>query len=118
MNDLLTLKKNLEFQRVFKKGKWVGGDYLSIYFLPNKKKSNYIGIAVSKKVTKSSVKRNRIRRLIREAYRMNETMIMTGFDFVFVWKLTCPYEQAEFHKIKQDIMKAFRKMNIWIEKGE
>ena len=111
---MLTLKKNLEFQRVFKKGKWVGGDFLSIYYLPNKKKTNYIGVAVSKKVTKSSVKRNRIRRLIKEAYRKNESLVLAGFDIVFIWKLNCPHEQASFDLIDKDIQKCFRKINLYL----
>ena len=115
---MLTLKKNYEFQRVFKKGSWYGGNYFSIYISPNKKNSNYIGIAISKKVSKSSVKRNHLRRLIREAYRVHESECVIGFDIVFVWKISCSAENVTFHDIEEDFLKCFRKGQLLREKGE
>ena len=112
MIGLLTLKKNYEFQKVFKKGTWYGGDLLSIYVVPNHKKANYIGIAVSKKVSKSSVKRNRIRRLIKESYRNIEKNIQLGFDIVMVWKVSCPFEKATYYAINQDIKKCLKKAQL------
>ena len=109
---MLTLKKNYEFQKVFKKGVWYGGDLLSVYIVPNNKNLNYIGIAVSKKISKSSVKRNRIRRLIKEAYRYIEKNILSGFDIVMVWKTNCPFEKADYYSIIQDLQKCFDKAKI------
>lgn len=54
-----------------------------MYILKNKKNINRIGITTSKKIG-NAVKRNRDRRIIREAVRKLEGEMKTGFDFVFV----------------------------------
>ena len=110
---LLTLKKNYEFQKVFKKGTWYGGDFVSVYIFPNQKKSNYIGIAISKKCFKSSVKRNHLRRLIKEAYRLKEDSLLKGFDIVIVWKTSASFEEANYFKIEKDLLKIFTKANLY-----
>lgn len=111
---MLTLKKNYEFQKTLKKGKWYNSNLINMYIDVNGKDSNYIGIAVGKKVSKSSVKRNRIRRLIREAYRLNENKIKKGLNIVMVWKTSCSFELAEFHAIEKDILFCFKRAGIHI----
>lgn len=111
---MLTLKKNYEFQRTLKKGKWYKANLVNVYIDENNKNLNYIGIAVGKKVSKSSVKRNRIRRLIRESYRINENKIEKGFNIVVVWKTSCPFELANFYAIEKDLLFCFRKADILI----
>ena len=109
---MLTLKKNHEFQKVLKKGKWYGSNLLNVYITQNNKEFNYIGIAVSKKVSKSSVKRNRIRRLIREAYRINENKILCGMNIIIIWKTDLSFELANFRDIQRDLLYCLKKANI------
>jgi ribonuclease P protein component len=54
-----------------------------MYILNNELSNNRIGISVSKKVG-NSVVRHRITRLIRESYRLNESMFNSGLDIVLV----------------------------------
>lgn len=109
---MLTLKKNYDFQRTLKKGNWYNGNFVSVHIEKNNKNSNYIGIAVSKRVSKSSVRRNRIKRLIREAYRVNEKQIKRGTNIVITWKSSCSFELANFNDIKNDLMICFEKANL------
>ena len=69
MIRIKTLKKNYEFKNVLSKGKFYIGKQISIYILKNNLKTNVIGIAVSTKQC-NAVLRNRIKRLIRENYRL------------------------------------------------
>ena len=115
---MLTLKKNYEFQSVLKKGTWYGGNLLNIYILKNNKNINHIGVSVGKKVSKSSVKRNRIRRLIKEAYRLEEVKIKSGINIVIVWKTSCVFELANFYAIKNDLKQCFKKAEIYNENVE
>ena len=116
--NLLTLKKNFEFQKVFQKGKWYSGNYLYIYALPNKKEKNSIGIAVSKKFSKSSVKRNRIRRLIKEAYRLHEEQFRQGYQIVIVWKSDVLQEDFSYGMIEEDLLKCFKKADFIIKEED
>ena len=98
-----TLKKNYEFKNVLTKGKYYNGNYIDIYIKKNNKNFNYIGIAVSVKVGKA-VKRNRIKRLIRENYRLLEDKISVGYDIIFLWKKNKNISEANFFNIKYDII--------------
>lgn len=77
------IRKNAEFRAVYRKGKSFSNKILVLYVYKNKKDVNRLGISVSKKVGKS-VTRNRIKRLINEAYRNNNNNLKTSFDLVFI----------------------------------
>jgi len=82
MLNTVPLRKNSDFMRVYKKGRYYAGKYMVLYTLANKTGKIRLGISVSKKLGKS-VSRNRIRRLIRENYRLRETSISQGIDLIF-----------------------------------
>ena len=75
--------KNRDFQIVYQKGKSYANKYLVMYILRNNTEENRLGISVSKKVG-NSVIRHRITRLIRESYRLQESMFQNGFDIVVI----------------------------------
>lgn len=106
-----TLKKNYEFKNVLTKGKFYKGKYIEIFVLKNKRSSNFIGIAVQKKVAKA-VKRNRIKRLIRENYRLLEKEIKECYDIVIIWKKNVPIGAANFKNINEDMLKLFERANL------
>lgn len=111
MKKTLTLRKNNEFQYIFKKGSWYNSKNISMYVIKNEKDVNMLGIAVGKKVAKS-VKRNRIKRLIREAYRLNENNIKTGYSIIIVWKTKSEVINATFKGIENDLLECFKKAGI------
>lgn len=78
-----SLKKNRQFQSVYKSGKSYANKYLVMYVKENGTGGNRIGISVSKKVG-NSVVRHRITRLVRESYRLQESMFNSGLDIVIV----------------------------------
>ena len=78
-----SLKKNRDFQLVYKEGKSRANRYLVMYVKENGSETNRIGVSVSKKVGNSIV-RHRITRLIRESYRLQEDMFNSGLDMVVV----------------------------------
>ncbi len=112
MKNTKTLKSSNEFRYIMKKGSWFAGDLISIYILKNKENFNLLGIAVGKKFSKSSVKRNRVKRLLKEAYRLNEDKIDKGNSIVIVWKNSNLYENVNFEVVKKDLIKCFKKANI------
>ncbi|MCD7744369.1 MAG: ribonuclease P protein component [Lachnospiraceae bacterium] len=79
-----SLKKYGDFQRVYRKGKSYANKYLVMYvWRSGTSQENRIGISVSKKVG-NSVVRHRVTRLVREAYRLNETRFERGLEIVVV----------------------------------
>ena len=78
-----SLKKNKDFQYIYRKGKSYANKYLVMYVLENGTSQNRLGISVSKKVG-NSVVRHRVTRLIRESYRLNERSFRQGLDIVVV----------------------------------
>ena len=77
------LKKNRDFQTVYKRGTSRADKYLVMYILENHLGINRIGVSVSKKVG-NSVVRHRLCRLIREGYRLQEELFHKGYDVVII----------------------------------
>ena len=84
MKKINTLKKNYEFRYVLSKGQYYRGKCLTIYIKKNKLNKNIIGIAINTKMGKA-VKRNAVKRLIRENYRLLKDKIEPGNSIVFLW---------------------------------
>lgn len=82
-----SLKKNKDFQKVYKYGKSYANKYLVMYVLENELENNRIGVSVSKKVG-NSVVRHRLARLIRESFRLNGDRFQNGLDIVVIARNT------------------------------
>ena len=109
-----TLKKNFEFKNVLTKGKYFSGKHIIVYLKKNTFNKNRVGIAIGSKIAKA-VKRNRIKRLIRENYKNNRKRIEEGYDIVFLWKKQTDIENATFYNIKEDIEKIFERSKMLIK---
>ena len=66
-----SLRSNRDFQKVFKSGRSYANKYLVMYVSKNQLSENRLGISVSKKVG-NSVVRHRVKRFIKESYRLHE----------------------------------------------
>ncbi|REC48188.1 ribonuclease P protein component [Chryseobacterium pennipullorum] len=77
------LKKNAEISLLFDKGKWRSNGNLRIIILKDKPslsiESARFGVSVSKRYFKKAVHRNRIKRLLRECYRLNKELFQQAF---------------------------------------
>jgi ribonuclease P protein component len=92
-----SLKKNRDFQLVYKKGTSFANKYLVMYVRENQLGKNRVGISVSKKVG-NSVVRHRLTRLIREGYRLQEESFQKGYDVVILVRVNgkdCTYHEIE-----------------------
>lgn len=114
MRKIKTLKKNYEFKNVLSKGRFFIGKQISVYVLKNKKKYNVIGVAVSIKAC-GAVSRNRIKRLIRENYRIIKDSLQQGYDIVFLWNKKIEPKEANYYIIKKDIEKLLKKAELLSE---
>lgn len=96
-----SLKKNHDFQYVYRNGKSYANKYLVMYVLKNNTQRNRLGISASKKVG-NSVVRHRFARLVRESYRLHENIFNSGLDIVVVAR-GCASE-ASYEEIKNAML--------------
>ena len=96
-----SLKKNSDFQNVYKNGTSKANRLLVMYVIENHLSTNRIGISVSKKVG-NSVVRHHLTRLIRESYRLHEDMFNSGLDIVVIARSNA--KNASYHEIASALM--------------
>ncbi len=78
-----TLKENRDFRRLYNRGKCFTSPVLVTYAMKRKGTETRVGITSGKKIG-NAVKRNRARRIIREAFSEYEGNLNSSYDFVFV----------------------------------
>lgn len=109
------IKRRYEFKILFTKGKISYGTNIVLYILKNKISHNKLGIAVGKKSGRA-VDRNRIKRLIRENYKLLEDNLKCGYSILISVNKKSDVRNIDFYKIKKDMEKLFKKSELWVEK--
>lgn len=92
-----SLKQNGQFRRLYQRGRSVADRNLVLYCRPNGTRENQIGLTVSAKLG-CAVVRNRLRRRLRECYRLNEHRFLPGYHIVIVARgraIHAPYAELE-----------------------
>ncbi|MBO4475990.1 MAG: ribonuclease P protein component [Bacteroidales bacterium] len=85
---------------LMKGGKWLNGDNLRCCFAPNGLEFSRVMVSVPKKHFKRAVKRNLLKRRMRESYRLQKDLVGGGFDVLFVYIGT---EAAPFEEIRTEL---------------
>ncbi len=109
MKKTISLNKNSEFKKIYRIGKTIVNKYLVIYYKRNNQGINRLGITINKKVGKAVV-RNRIKRLIKENYRLMEDNIKEGYDIIIVSRIRIKY--IDYKKMNISMNELFKKANL------
>ena len=112
MRHFNSIKKNSDFQKVYKTGKSYADRLLVMYVMNTDREDTRIGISVSKKVG-NSVVRHHITRLLRESYRLNKDRVKTGLDIVVVARVTA--KDSSFKNIESAYLHLCGLHNIFKE---
>ena len=105
----VSLKENRLFRRLYAKGKTAATPYLAVYCRRNGKNGNRLGITVSTKLG-NAVTRNRVRRRLREVYRLNETKLRTGYDIVIVARFRSV--RARYSELDKSFLSLAKKLGL------
>lgn len=107
MNE--SLRNTRQFNYVYKRGKSIVNKYVVMYYINNNLENNRVGFSVSKKVGKAVI-RNRVKRLMKESYRLNEDKINKGYDIVFVARVRL--NRSNFEEVNKAVLNCFKKSKI------
>lgn len=73
-----------DFQRAYRDGSRAKGAILTVVARPNGLAHARLGLSVGRSIWKSAVRRNRVRRIFREAFRLEQQRLPAGFDLVLI----------------------------------
>lgn len=108
MKNTQSLKLNRDFRRVYKGASHAGG-YTVVYARKNRCGFNRLGLTVSKTAGKAVV-RNRLKRLMRESYRLMEDDIREGYDIIIVARNRAVGKT--FEQIRSDVSFSLNKLEM------
>ena len=104
------LKRRSEFQRVYHKGKSYAGRYLILYVFKNYHgEKDHLGFAAGKKLGCAAV-RNRVKRLLREAARLEQEKLPAGVTLLLVGRAATA--KAKMPAVRDDLVKLLKKAKL------
>lgn len=104
-----SLKNNYEFRRLYARGKSAVTGHIAVYCRRGRRNINQLGLTVGKKVG-NAVIRNRVRRRLKEIYRLHENEFRRGFDIVVVARVKS--RDADYRQLETDMLRLFKKLDM------
>lgn len=103
------LRLNYEFSRVYNKGRYLAARHVVIHYLRRPGRPNRLGVTASRKI-KGSVRRNRMKRLLRESYRLLEDQLLDGYDLVLVAR--DGKDLPDYHIVSREVSHLLQKAGL------
>ena len=115
MIHTLSLNQNHEFRRVYAKGRSAATPLVVLYCRKNGTARSRYGITVGSKIGKAVV-RNRIRRRLREIYRLHEAALPAGWDIVAVARTRAV--EASYAELEKYFLRAADRLGLMPKEAE
>lgn len=109
MKKAYRIKKNKEFQNVFKNGKSFANRQLVLYYLKKDQPHFRIGLSVSKRIG-NAVMRNKVKRYLRQAFHELEDDLHQDYDFVVIARK--PVNKMEYHDVKKSLQHVCKRSGV------
>ncbi len=114
MKVTVSLKENHLFRRLYQKGKTAADSRLALYIRPNGRPGNRLGFTVSTKLGHAVV-RNRVRRRLREIYRLHEDELVRGRDVVVVARFRAT--ESTYQQLERSFLRLAEKVELLKKDG-
>ena len=108
-----TVKENHEFRRIYRKGRSAVSPCMVVYCQKNRQGRSRLGVTVSTKLGKAVV-RNRVRRRLREIYRLHREEMKPGYDVIVVARVRAAH--TAYQRLEQAYLAAMKQLDLWKEK--
>ena len=110
MKYTVKLNDNKDFVSLYKKGKYTVGRCCAVYFRKNGRGFNRVGFSSGKKVG-NAVRRNLVKRRLREAFRMEMPEIKNGLYIVAARSLAA---EADFRTLQKSLKYLLKKHKLYL----
>lgn len=113
MNKAFRIKKNKEFQQIFKEGKSFANRQLVIYYIKKEDQDNFrIGLSVGKKIG-NAVTRNRIKRYLRQSFQELEEKILPTLNIIIIARQ--PTKDMNYFDIKKSLIHLLSREHLFFK---
>ena len=109
MDPAVTVKENYKCRRIYRKGKSAVSPQLVIYCQRNRRGHSRLGVSVSTKLG-CAVVRNRVRRRIREIYRLNKAKMLPGYDLIVVARVRAV--ETDYQKLDRTYLRLLEQLDL------
>jgi ribonuclease P protein component len=114
MKKIGKLRKRQEFVKVYSSGRSLANELGVIYWLKNEGPVTRVGFSANKKLGKAVI-RNRMKRLFKEAFRLNSHKVIGGMDIVFVVRRSAV--GRGFSEVEPCVLNLLRRAGLLIEES-
>ena len=115
MEHTVSLTSNRAFQRLYKKGKSAVSPCLALYCRETRRRCTRLGLTVGTKLGKAVV-RNKIRRRLKEAYRLHEHEFRPGLELVIVARARAV--RAPYRELERNLLRAAGKLGLLVQEDK
>ena len=109
MRAEVTVKENYEFRRIYRKGRSAVSPCMVVYCQRNRAGASRLGVTVSTKLGKAVV-RNKVRRRLREIYRLNREHMVPGYDVIVVARTRAA--AAPYRRLEREYLSLLNKLEL------
>ena len=110
MKFTVSLKENRVFRRLYAKGKSAVAPTMVLYCRRNGRRQSRLGLTTGTKLGHAVV-RNRVRRRIREIFRLSQGKMKQGYDCIVVARTRAAH--ADYWELKRAFEKTCKKLDLW-----
>lgn len=114
MKYTVSLKENRVFRRLYAKGKSAVAPTMVLYCRKNGRPENRLGLTTGTKLGHAVV-RNKVRRRLREIYRLHEDELLPGYDIVVVARVRAVH--SRYTQLERDFLRLAKKLQLLRPKG-